>query len=303
MFDVQESPTGIAYRVDIWPRVARLIRPRVAEPTRPVACKKPRKSRRRLVYRSIVTDSMLKHFCGISACSSDGRPVIIETPPEGEARVGNVLTDMLVSTLEEYPKFRPALWRYTSRTERIRAAYYQQAVDATGSGYTFTVNLAPHVARRLLERGLTDLNASLKAKLEQHVGRRVEYYVVLETSIDPGKHGNGVYDYRKARPHLHGALTCSAEEVPRVKLALHAVNRGATATFEKPRAVKVDKVTDGFGWSQYILKHKTFCRLGLPNGHRRILASSIGLRKDAERLYERDRAVLLDQITSIKRKA
>lgn len=285
MREVEETPVGLVLEGNI----AAWFKSRF---TADVPGKKVKKNSRRKHLRNKKTLEITK-ICKNHAVSADERPLLLYRAVDESITVGQALDQKIKAILEKYPKFRPAHW--DDLDERLRAAYYQKAVQAQGEGYALSLNIAPHMLKKALRKGGLDyLYRALRRHLQKHLGRSVDFYVVLETTCTK-THG-----FREARPHLHGAIICQEREKRRVHRAFRAFNRGASPVFSNTRQSELKKFTDGFNWSQYCLKslgsRKTiFCEIPGPN-----VCCPHSLRREAKRLYDIDRQTTLELINNIK---
>jgi len=289
MLEGKETPVGLVIEPDMdrWKDRVRAIEARSK-----LASKKVKKSRRKKVVRNGITLCIAKTSRN-RPVSAEERPLVIYKGVE-DTTVRQALDEILISTLHEYPKFRPSLW--VDLSERLRAVYYQRAIDSLGGGYTINLNIAPHLMRNSFNRGgLDHLNRALRYHLQKHLGRPVDFYIALESSCPKTQH------FSVARPHLHGAIVCRTNEIRRAHKAFRAFNRGAKPEFFKARPAKMGRLTDGHNWSQYCLKSLAFRSFALADLPGPDLCCTNSLRREAKRLYEIDRQAILDRIDLIKR--
>jgi hypothetical protein len=289
MLEGKETPVGLVFEPDM-DRWIRRFQPKGRSK---VASKKVRNKRLNELFRNGITLS-ISTISRNNPVSADDRPLVIYKGV-GDTTVEQALDDELIDAIKEYPKFRPSLWDDAS--QRLRAVYYQRAIDSLGGGYALTLNIAPHLMRKTFDKGGLDyLYRALRRHLQNHLGRPVDFYIALESSCPKTQH------FSVARPHLHGAIICRANEIRRAHKAFRAFNRGAKPEFFKARPAVMKRLTDGHNWSQYCLKSLAFRSFALADLPGPDMCCPQSLRREAKRLYEIDRQTILERIDLIKRR-
>jgi hypothetical protein len=134
----------------------------------------------------------------------------------------------------------PAQWRDTS--DILRVHYLHLALAELGPVYSFSLNLHPDVEAkaRVQKASLDWIHRRMARRLDQALGRKVEFFPVLEETPN-----------RTRRLHLHGELQVSPEEVKAARKAL----RLAGGEWEEVRQhqAHTDEMPDE-GWAGYIAK-------------------------------------------------
>ena len=120
------------------------------------------------------------------------------------------------------------------------------------------LNLGDEIMEQALSKGADAkrfLSQRLSRHLERALGRRIEFWFVLEISEPPAN-----------RLHLHGEIDCSATEAKAVRKALRAAG-GEWAIGARQRQVKLDASPDegcvGYAFKDpQLVIHRALRRLG-----------------------------------------
>lgn len=199
----------------------------------------------------------------------------------------------LQSVIYNKPSFIPPKWIDT--IAQLKAIYYQRAIESMGGKHTFTFNLSPKLTLSAINsNGLKYIRRQIDGALSRHLGRKVEFWLVLESIIKEDRH----YCYNKGRPHIHGSLLITDDEINLVKTALRSINRKTSTTF-KLNETRIKPVNDvksgsggGDGWASYITKHNGFNNVFMPYSSTITKTHKVG--NVAQKLYIADRNALMD---------
>lgn len=169
-------------------------------------------------------------------------------------------------------------------------------MDNMGGGYAVTLNLAPELLLKALDQDnpLDYLSRMVNSRLKRSLGYQIPCYLVLET-LCKGRRGV------EGRPHLHGALLCSDDELAQVKQALKELHRSASIKFKKcGRPTQLRKIYDGHNWASYSGKALVHTQMVLPDLGGSGFVASNTLRSAAKEIYDADRLALKQRIKKLK---
>lgn len=136
----------------------------------------------------------------------------------------------------------PASWRDVS--ELCRLTFYGRALRSLGPVHAFTLNLRDDIELEALRQPSPAnwLRDRIKRRLEQALGRPVDFYLVIEDITDQGR-----------RLHVHGAMGVNDNEVARARLAL----RRAGGEWKEMRQHQAETKPDpDDGWPAYCAKFR-----------------------------------------------
>jgi len=201
-------------------------------------------------------------------------------------------TSELQSVIYNTTAFIPPKWRDT--TSQIKAIYYQRAIEHMGGKHALTFNLSAELTSKAIETtGLQYIRHKIDGALKRYLERKVEFWLVLESIIKEDRN----YRYNKGRPHIHGSLLITDQEINLVKKALRSIN-GDTSHVFKRNETRIKTISDvksnrggGDGWAFYITKHIGYNNLFMP--YSSTITKTHKVSSIAQKLYNADRDALI----------
>jgi hypothetical protein len=180
---------------------------------------------------------------------------------------------------------RSASWKtpfpaYRDTTDLVRAIYYQRALEEHGRTFTFTVHFSPEVLATSKSKLIDFAHRRIARHFKEYVGHPVPFWFAIELSE--------ITHF----PHFHGAFAIDDQRLPTAREALRAASR-LGRTPPTPRAVRIDPITYGPGWTWYSLKNPSHTEYVFEC---KVLSATVEVRKRAEEHYKADQAVYLGAV-------
>ncbi|KQP55052.1 hypothetical protein [Methylobacterium sp. Leaf108] len=169
----------------------------------------------------------------------------------------------------------PEDWRRTTIIGKFGT--YQRALYEFGTPWAWTLDISPdEVAAGIASKNFA---TRLLKRIAKHLRLKLGRDPVMTLAIDVTTPNNNT----RPRPHAHGGIACSAEELPAVRRALQRAG-GAWAGSGSKYQVKVRRMSDPDGWSSYCTRNLAAARKVVGDN---VIAASGDLKVAGRTLHER----------------
>lgn len=251
--------------------------PAAASEAVPEVSKKVKSRRRKSHLRDARTVEELRRCVRPAEPPSKPLSVYKEDSPSSPPTETKSITPTDIIDLWGSRKRKPALWRDT--TDRLRVIFYGRALEAMGECRAFTLNLSPTISATALADPhgfLNHVRRRVARSLDKELGRKVNFFFVVETTP-------------KGRPHLHGVIGINDNECSYAARAL----RQAAGKWEgtcRQRQLDVKLIWNSDGWAEYANADLLRTARHIPG--KLITATQIVIRK-ADELHDAARSELI----------
>lgn len=198
------------------------------------------------------------------------------------------------------PKLAFPKWRHINHENE--AIYIQKALAVRAkqdkrNQYAMTMRLSPSLAKKVMQKGAGYLQERLTTQLRRSLDFAPDMWLHLEATVTESHDSfqNGDYQIKRKKGsvshtrgllHMHGVVTLSRVDIPKMKHVVRSLNNSTDSVFHN-HELDLTLLHDDIGWVDYCHKHNFINKILLGDTQRYSRSQILG--KLAQTIYESDR--------------